>query len=127
VKEETKRFLEKAARAIKAAERLFGDADIEFATGRAYYAMFYTAEALLIEDGLSFRKHAGVHASFGERFAKAGRFDPKYHRWLLNAFDKRIEGDYGVESNLASEDASSMIDQAREFLDQARRFLESAP
>jgi hypothetical protein len=52
--------------------------------------MFYTAEALLNERSLRFKKHGGVHAAFGEHFAKPGLLDAKYHRWLLAAFEKRI-------------------------------------
>ena len=44
---EAERLLRKAERAIAAAESL-GRSDFpEFACGRAYYAMFYVAEALL--------------------------------------------------------------------------------
>jgi uncharacterized protein (UPF0332 family) len=51
--------------------------------------------------------------------------DPKFHRWLLDAFDKRIQADYGFDVSLTREDATQMIAQAREFLEAARRFLES--
>jgi uncharacterized protein len=34
--------------------------DVDFAAGRAYYAMFYIAEALLSEKGFRSRKHGGV-------------------------------------------------------------------
>ncbi|MGH8566242.1 MAG: HEPN domain-containing protein [Gammaproteobacteria bacterium] len=50
---------------------------VEAAAARAYYAMFYVAEALLYERGLSFRKHAGVHGAFGQHFAKSGVLDAK--------------------------------------------------
>lgn len=123
MKEASTRYLEKAARAIHAAERLSESGDAEFAVGRAYYAMFYVAEALLFEQGLRFRKHGGVHGAFGEHFVKAGKFDPKYHRWLLEAFNKRVTGDYGVEASITSEEVSAMIAQAREFLQEARRHL----
>jgi len=126
VKETSGKFLDKAARVIRAAERMLRTGDAEFAVGRAYYAMFYVAEALLNEKGLRFRKHGGVHGAFGEHFVKAGEFDPKYHRWLLAAFNKRITGDYGVEAVISPEEVAHMIEQAREFLREARKYLESA-
>ncbi len=125
MREEAKKFLEKASRAIRAAEILLRDGAVDFAAGRAYYAMFYTAEALLAEAGKRFRKHSGVHAAFGEEFAKSGRLDPKYHAWLLDAFDKRIQGDYGLEAVVTLEDVRGLIMQAREFLEEAHRFLGS--
>jgi len=125
MKQKTGQLLEKAARAIAAADSLLARGDADFAAGRAYYAMFYVAEALLNEQGLGFSKHTAVHASFGERFAKTGRLDPKFHRWLIDAFDKRIEGDYGTDIRMTSEDVSRMLAQAREFLHEARQLLPS--
>ena len=124
MKDETQKLLDKASRAIKAAEDLLQHGDTDFAAGRAYYAMFYIAEALLSEKGLRFSKHGGVHSAFGEHFAKSGLLDPKFHRLLLDAFDKRLQGDYGVEAIITSEDASLMIAQAGEFLQAAKQFLE---
>ena len=49
----------------------------------------------------------------------------KYHRWLLDAFDARLEADYEVEIDIQSDDACSLIEQAKEFLSAAQRFLAS--
>jgi len=124
VRRETQQLLDKAQRAVVAAETLLDHGDADFAAGRAYYAMFYVAEALLHEKDLRSRKHSGVIALFGETFAKTGAMDAKFHRWLLDAFDKRILADYGVEAVLTREDSAQMIAQAREFLDTVRRLLE---
>jgi uncharacterized protein (UPF0332 family) len=86
--------------------------------------MFYVAEALLNEMDMQFGKHSAVHAAYGEHFAKTKVLDPKYHRWLLDSFDKRIVGDYGVESGIEQEVVIEMIDQAREFLEAAKVYLE---
>lgn len=37
----------------------------DFAVSRAYYAMFYIAEAFLLGQDLSFSSHAGVISAFG--------------------------------------------------------------
>ena len=76
----SQKLLEKAARAIEAAISLLENGYPEFSTGRAYYAMFYTAEALLDEKNLKYSKHGGVHGAFGQHYVKTGLFDPKYHR-----------------------------------------------
>ncbi len=123
MKEASEKLLEKASRAIRAAEILLREGDLDFAAGRAYYAMFYTAEALLFEKELQFRKHSGVHSAFGEHFAKTGLLDSKFHRWLLDASDRRIQADYGVDVVLASEDVELVLHQAREFMGEARRLL----
>ncbi len=123
MKEATAKLMEKAARSLVAAERLTKSGDAEFAVGRAYYAMFYAAQALLNEKGLRFRKHGGVHGAFGEHFVKTGLMDRKYHRWLLEAFGKRVTGDYGVDADVSSDDASVLIGQAQELLQAAKEIL----
>jgi uncharacterized protein (UPF0332 family) len=47
MKESSEQLLHKASRAIEAANTLLDNGLNEFSTGRAYYAMFYTVEALL--------------------------------------------------------------------------------
>jgi uncharacterized protein (UPF0332 family) len=124
LKRTTAKILEKASRSVEAAERLTKYGGAEFAVGRAYYAMFYCAQALLHEKELQFRKHTGVHRAFSQHFVKSGLIDKKYHRWLVAAFGKRITGDYGIESDLTAEDAEVLINQAHEFLKAATEFLE---
>jgi len=111
---------------LKAAEILIKAGDAEFAAGRAYYAMLHAAQALLREKGLQYRKHSGVHAAFGEHFAKTGVLDPKYHRWLLDAFDERLRGDYDFQAVFDIEGVSLWVEQAREFLAEVTNYLESS-
>jgi len=125
MKESSEQLLRKASRAIEAANTLLDNGLNEFSTGRAYYAMFYIAEALLNEKGLHFRKHGGVHSAFGEHYIKTNIFDAKFHRWLLDAFDQRIESDYGIDVLVIDQDARELIEKAKEFLQAARVFLET--
>ena len=119
----TTKLLEKADRAIAAGESGLANGFVEDAAGRAYYAMFYVAEALLNERGLRFRKHGGVHSAFGEHFAKTSLLDPRYHRWMLAAFNKRIAADYGVDVELSVQEVEAILAQAREFAQTARELL----
>ncbi len=125
MKDSSKQLLYKASRAIQAAITLLDNGLSEFSTGRAYYAMFYTAEALLNEKDLLFKKHGGVLSAFGEHYIKTGIFDAKFHRWLLDAFDQRIESDYGIDVVIVDEDASELIEQAKEFLQAASSYLKA--
>jgi uncharacterized protein (UPF0332 family) len=99
----------------------------EFAAARGYYAMFYVAEALLFERGLEFSKHSGVHAAFGEYFAKTRQMDPEFHRYLLEAFESRLDADYGVDISLGRDATAELIGRATEFLTAAREHLSKAP
>ena len=124
MKVESRKLLDKGRRALNAAETLLREGDAEFAAGRAYYAMLHTAQALLREKGLQYRRHAGVHSAFGEHFAKTGLLDRKYHRWLLDAFDERLRGDYDFQTSFDTDSVAMWIAQAREFCDVAQRLLE---
>ena len=123
MKEEAGRLLVKAERSIAAASTLLRSGDTDFAASRVYYAMFYTAEALLAARELTFSKHAGVHAAFGKHFAMAGVLDARYHRWLLEAFATRIAGDYGVDPVIESVEVEEAIRRAKDFLSAARKQL----
>jgi uncharacterized protein (UPF0332 family) len=71
MKEDTGQLLDKARRAIDAAQTLLDAGPFpDFATGRSYYTMFYVAEALLGENDLRFSKHGGVHGAVGEHYIK---------------------------------------------------------
>ena len=76
-------LLEKAASSRRAAALLAGQDYLDFAASRAYYALFYVAEALLLAEGFSFSSHAAVIAGFGKTFARPQRLDPRFHRYLM--------------------------------------------
>ena len=120
---DTRNLLEKGRRAIQAAATLLQHGDADFAAARAYYAMFYTAEALLGEKGFRSRKQGGVHALFGEHFTKTGVMKAKFHRFLLDGFDRRLQADYGFEAVISQEEVTRMIEEAREFLQEAEKSL----
>ena len=80
---EQRALLDKASASLNAARLLHDNEQHGFAAARAYYAMFYVAEALLLRDGLSYSRHSGVAAAFGEHFAKTARVPADFHRYLL--------------------------------------------
>ena len=124
MREYAKKLLDKALDAIEAAELLTNMEKAEIAAGRAYYAMFYIAEALLFNQfDLKLNQHGQVIAAYGKHFAKTKELDPKYHRWLRDGFEKRISGDYGVDSGIGEDIAMDMINQARDFLETAQEYL----
>jgi len=127
MKEHTQKLLDKSQDVLEAAEVLLNNGKIDVAAGRAYYSMMHTAEALLFEKkDLSFNKHGDIHAAYGLYFAKTKILDPKFHRWILDAFDQRIVGDYDVSSDLDQHIVFEMINQARQFLHSARIYLEKS-
>ena len=78
-----RQIVQKANMNLDAAELLLEQGFLEIAASRAYYAMFYLAEALLLRKGLHFSSHSAVIASFGKEFAKTGDLDPRFHQNLI--------------------------------------------
>lgn len=124
MKEHSRKLFDKALDTIEVAEGMLDMDKPEIAAGRAYYAMFYVAEALLYERGLEFNTHGQVIAAYGKLFAKTMELDPKFHKSLRTGFDTRISGDYDVDTNITNQLVTDMINQAREFLKAAREYLD---
>lgn len=123
MKQATKSLLEKAERSLQTAKSLLQSDDMEFVASRAYYAMFYAAEAMLNERDMNFKKHSGVHSAFGKTFVKSGEIDQKYHQWLIEAFGERLISDYAFETQVTAESAKELTAHAEEFLKESRRYL----
>jgi len=120
-------LIRKAHESLRAARLLEREGIHDFAVSRAYYTMFYVAEALLIGEGLEFSKHSAVISAFGQHFARTGRVPPEYHRHLLDSHDGRVAGDYGYEKSFAEEQAGQHIAHAEQFLDLAEQMLGPLP
>ena len=89
----------------------------DFAVSRAYYAMFYIAEAFLLGENLSFSKHSAVISKFGEYFIRTDRIPSKFHRYLIDAEQMRLKGDYDRTERLTPENANIIIQRTEEFME----------
>lgn len=120
---ELKKLIRKAERSLKAARRLCKNEDYDFSVSRAYYAMFYCAESLLLTQGMSFSNHSAVIAAFGKYFAKTGLLPSILHSYLLTAFKNRQIGDYEVIKEITKFEAETTLKNAKEFINQTIKYL----
>ena len=109
-------LLHEARDSISAARSLLQIGYPKYAASRAYYAMFYAAQALLEGEGLSFSKHSAVIAAFGREFVQTGRVPAEFHRFLRDGQDLRYLGDYGPRGSVEPDQASEQIDRAERLL-----------
>ena len=116
---EQRELLLKAHQSLEAAKLLLANNFPDYATSRAYYSMFYIAEAFLEGKGLSFSKHSAVIAAFGREFAKTQRLTRDFHRFLIEAQELRTTGDYGQLNAVTTDQAAEQIDRAEQFLELA--------
>lgn len=113
---EQQNLLEKAKQSLEAAKVLQNSNFPDYAASRAYYTMFYTIEALLLEKNLSFSSHTAVISAFGREFVKTGIIPQEFHRLLINAQDLRNTGDYGELNAVNPEQSQEQIDNAETLL-----------
>ena len=116
-------LLSKARRSLAAARRLAADGDLDFAVSRAYYSMFYVAQAFLLSRDLRFAKHSAVIAAFGQEFAKDDLALREFHHGLIEAQEARNAGDYQLEVVLSAVDVQAHLDRTERFLELAEGTL----
>ena len=119
---EVEAFLQRARRDLEAARANLQLGYVEVAASRAYYSMFYAAQAFLASEQQSFSSHSAVISAFGQHFARTRRVPPEYHRFLIEGQELRLDADYELPGVPASE-AAEQIQRAEKFLRLAEDFL----
>jgi len=119
-------LLAKARQSLSAAKLMLDGEYPGYAASRAYYTMFYIAEAFLEDKGLSFSK-SGVISAFDRKFARTGRVPVKFHQYLIRVQELRNAGDYGELDAVTSDRAAESIAQAEEFLELAQNAIGTLP
>ncbi len=123
--EEITANLDRSAESLQAARLMLEQGYYDYAASRAYYAAFYAATALVLKEGLDFRKHSGVIAAVHQRFVKAGRLDTDIGKNLNWLFELRSIGDYGETRHVPEEDAAKAIEAAESFCRAVRALIDN--
>lgn len=89
-------LIERAKKYLNSSGILLDEGDYESSVSRAYYAMFYVAEAVLLTKGLSFSSHK---------------------REFNRAFEKRQLGDYDYTFVISQDEAKEILDKSRDFVE----------
>jgi uncharacterized protein (UPF0332 family) len=75
------------------------------AVNRLYYAIFYSVNALLVQNEIYVNSHSGMRSQFSLHFIKTGKLGKKYGTLLAELYDWRQKGDY---DNIFDYDAESV-------------------
>ena len=94
-----------------------------FAVNRAYYACFYAASAVLLKEGVVFKKHTGVRAAVHRNLVKTGRLDTSWGRFYDKVFENRQRGDYLELVQFDQEQVHEIIQLASGFVSQMKQLL----
>jgi len=112
-----------AERALDTAQVNLDVGDWRAAVNRAYYAIFYAANAMLLTRSVERRKHSGVISAFREHFVKPGLVETEYSSVYGEALVVREDADYAIEIPVDREMAETALHQARRFVQRMRDYL----
>ena len=114
-----------ADEALSEAKLLQDAAHYRGAINRAYYAMFYAIQVLIIQNKVKISKHSGAISYFDREFVKSGIIDHKFSKWLHRLFDLRQDADYGDMFEPSEEQCLQAVEQAGEFVLRIRKYFEN--
>jgi len=123
-RDEVALYVEHAQQMLQVADHNLADGFYASAINRAYYAIFYAANALLATKGLSRSKHSAVIAAFRQHFIKLGLIENEYSDIYGRVMDDRHKADYDiVESTVDPARAQTDLEDARHFVKRVERHL----
>jgi len=117
-------YLDNARQMLEVAAHNLADGFYGSAINRAYYAIFYAANALLSTRGLSRSKHSGVIAAFRQYFVKPGLIEAEYGEIHGRVMDDCHTGDYDVEATIEIDRAQADLEDARRFVSRIEYYLQ---
>jgi uncharacterized protein (UPF0332 family) len=113
-------YSQKAERTLSAARLLLGSGDTEGTCNRAYYAMYYAAQAALLAAGIAvpedgYKTHQGLIAAFGKHLVLGGQIDQTLGRSINKVQSLRQIADY-VGDPPSLEEATWAVENAERFV-----------
>ena len=116
-------YLARAHQMLDTSRLTLDHGDFITTVNRAYYAVFYAANAMLATQHMERSKHSGVIATFREHFVKTGLIESEYSDWYGALLDTRQRGDYSLEAMLGEARARELLEQAGQFVSRVERYL----
>lgn len=117
-------YMASAWQALRTAESEFIQGhDYQVVANRAYYAVFYAANAILATQGLQRSKHPSVMALFRERFVIPGTIEASYLRDYEEAMKRRHMSDYDLNSAVNADYVRVGLEAAQRFTSRVEHYL----
>ena len=110
---------------LETAEFLYEAQRYRPCVSRAYYSMFYAAQALLLSESLDTSTHKRVIKLINQHFANTGKLSPNVAKLLKNAYDLRQSGDYSIDFVADEIVADKALADAKTFIAEIRAILAS--
>lgn len=117
-------YLQAADESLQEARVLLDRALLKGAVSRAYYAIFYAAQAALISQQVPLpKRHRTVITLFYRHFIEPGKVPRELHRDLVRSFQLRQQSDYEIHAQIGEIDVNETIRKAEAFIASMRRLV----
>ena len=90
---------------------------------RLYYACFYAVSALLLQNEVTSKTHAGTLQMFGLHFMKTNKMESWMGAYYAKLFTYRQRGDYEDFFDLTEEQAIELMEPASQFISTVERLI----
>ena len=90
---------------------------------RLYYAVFHMCQALLIGEGDTTRRHAGMIHKIGLDFIMTGKLDKSYGRLIARLYELRQSGDYDDKFDATEEEVLPYFEQVEQLLKEMEKLI----
>lgn len=120
---ETFKLLQRAEDCLSDAEANLKLDRLNVTVNRSYYCIFDCARGLLAEMSLQPKTHQGVYVKFNELFVKNGTFSTLQRDNFRAVFELRQSGDYDLDFEPTTENATFALESAAEFLKATKQYL----
>ena len=95
------------------------------ATNRLYYACFYAANSLLINDGHRAHTHNGVKSLLSLKYIKENKIDKSFINIYGSLFNMRQRGDYEDWVDIEEKDIIPLLEPAEKFIAEMEKLINS--
>jgi uncharacterized protein (UPF0332 family) len=120
---EVQLYIENAHEMLEAAKVNLDNDFYASSVNRAYYAVFYAANALLATLGEARSKHSGVVSVFRLRFIKTNELSVELSEIYGDLMNSRQSGDYDLNTRIEPETARQLLEKGRLFVDEVEQWL----
>jgi uncharacterized protein len=117
------RLFFKAQKYLRSAALLFEMEDYDSCASRAYFAMFYAAQACLMSDIGSIPARQSIRSAFLQRFIDTGRLPQRAGDALRQAADLQELGDYAHDFAIDRESAERTLQESEAFVNSLARLV----
>ena len=116
-------YVEKAQNTVEDIKFFIENEKLGVAVNRVYYGIYYVLSALAVKYQFSTSKHTQLLGWFNKNFVKENKIERKYAKYIQEAFEKRMKGDYEVFVKFTKADVNDLFEKMKEIISEIKQLL----